>query len=346
MLRTHRSHRPRTLVTLVTLCLLALSLAACATTTGTERTGGPQGYAQNPAEAKAQIDAVAAKNPALQVDASAPASVAEAVEILRQDAFFRFDATSAYLAAQPGVDALTLRALIEYAAADVNHSLAKVVEQRVQRDREAADLLARQKEAGTADAAAEKRTAELQARADEGARIGRALKILYEHHLGLAKTLSEQAMAEYSQSSGGFLARAGVARLERDWLAFDTRIQQVEAMGKDGIGVEYMHAMERLDRFADPEGSATRLHDVLAKEPGFVRAQAKLLLTATDIEQVHAELQALRALSPHHLMVAVLGPAIDEEYRVAMEIRGATQGAAAPATPAPAQPAPAPAPAP
>lgn len=341
--------RTSRIAALSTVFLLLLSLAACATTSGTERTGGPQGYAQNPAEAKAQIDAVVAKNPALQqLDASGPASLAEAVEILRQDAFFRFDATSAYLATQPGVDALSLRALIEYANADVNQNLAQLVERRAQRDREAVQIVMDQKRAGSADAASERRAEELQARADEGARIARALKILFEHHLRLAKTLSEQAMAEHPEHTGGFLARAGVALLERDWLAFDTRIQQVEAAKAEGVGAEYMHAMERVSRFADIEGAAARLRSVLQKDPSFVRAQAKLLLTATDIEHQYAELQALRALSPQHLMVAVVGPAIDEEYRVAMEIRGARQGAAAPAAApaaaAPAAPAAAPAP--
>jgi len=331
--------------------LLALALTACATTTGTERTGGPQGYPQNAAEARAQIAAVIAKNPALQVDRRGPASVAEAVEVLRRDEFFRFDATSSFLATQPGVDALTLRAMIEYAAAGLNHNIGVLVSRREERDREAIALVSRQTQAGTADAATQERAEALQARADEDARVGRALTILSGHHLSIAKTLSEQAMAEHPELPGGYLVRAGVARLERDWLAFDTRIQQAQAANGDPIGILYMQAMDRLDRFNDVEGAMSRLKDVLARDPGYVRAQARLLLTARDVEQRHAELEALRALSPNHVVVAVVGPSIEEEYRVAMEIRAATQGASAPvpapaaaAPTAPAEPEPAPAP--
>ena len=61
----------------------------------------------------------------------------------------------------------------------------------------------------------------------------------------------------------------------------------------------------------------------LAKRPDFVRAQANLVLVDRAIADKHAELQALKKVSPNHLVVRLAGPMIEEEYKTAQELKGA-----------------------
>jgi hypothetical protein len=312
-------------------------LAGCATTTGLERTGESRGLAQNPAEAQAQIDAIVAERPELQTDRSTPTDLAAVVEILRRDEFFRFDATSEFLANLPGVDALILRALVECASADVYNSVAALVERKEVRDREALALLQKQASSGAPNDGAEKKRAEqLQERADARTRAVRALRLLYRYHANIATDLAQRAIRESPEQAGGYLALAGVARLLGDWSRFDDSMQRAEQFKADPMAIAYLRAMERLDRLADPTGAEQLLREILARDPSLVRAQVKLLLTKRNIEDVYAEFKALEKLCPSHLLVAIAGRDLEDEYRVSMQIRAAV---AAPTTPSAASPA-------
>jgi hypothetical protein len=305
-------------------------LAGCATTTGVERTGASRGFAQNPAEAQAQIDAIVAERPDLQTDRSAPTGLAEVVEILRRDEFFRFDASSEFLANLPGVDALILRALVECASADEYNSVAVLVERKEVRDREALALLQKQAGSGAPNSTVEQRAQQLQERADARTRVVRALRLLYRYHANIATDLAQRAIRESPEQAGGYLALAGVARLLGDWSRFDDSMHRAEQFQGDQTAIEYLRALERLDRLADPAGAEQLLRQIQTRDPNLVRVQVKLVLTKRNIQDVYAEFKALEKLSPKHLLVAIAGRDLEDEYRVSMQIRAAV---AAPTTP-------------
>jgi hypothetical protein len=97
--------------------------------------------------------------------------------------------------------------------------------------------------------------------------------------------------------------------------------------GKDGPGDPpiylYLRAMEAFERYVDPVRCEQLLKETLAKRPDFVRAQANLVLVDQGVEAKYAELQALKELSPTHLVVRLAGPAIDQEFKTSQELKSA-----------------------
>jgi hypothetical protein len=83
--------------------------------------------------------------------------------------------------------------------------------------------------------------------------------------------------------------------------------------------------MEAFERYVDPARCEKLLKETLAKRPDFVRAQANLVLVDQGIEAKHEELQALKAMSPMHLVVRLAGPTIEQEFQTSEELRSALQ---------------------
>jgi hypothetical protein len=54
-----------------------------------------------------------------------------------------------------------------------------------------------------------------------------------------------------------------------------------------------------------------------------VRAQAKLVLSAADIDTRYAEFEKLRALAPQHPLVSLLGPTLASDYELSSSFRQA-----------------------
>ena len=85
----------------------------------------------------------------------------------------------------------------------------------------------------------------------------------------------------------------------------------------------YLRAMEAFERYVDPARCEQLLKETLAKRPDFVRAQANLVLVDQGVEAKYEELQALRAMSPQHLVVRLAGPMIEQEHKTAEELNNA-----------------------
>jgi hypothetical protein len=84
----------------------------------------------------------------------------------------------------------------------------------------------------------------------------------------------------------------------------------------------FLRAMEAFERYVDPDRCVTLLKKTLAMRPDLVRAQADLVLVSDGIDAQYAELQALKKVSPNHLVVRLAGPMIEEEYQTAKELQG------------------------
>ena len=63
------------------------------------------------------------------------------------------------------------------------------------------------------------------------------------------------------------------------------------------------------------EGRRARL-----SQPKFVRAQAKLMLLQDDVGAAYAELTKLKAISPGHPVLALVGKMIVEEYEASQAL--------------------------
>ncbi|HET6415404.1 MAG TPA: hypothetical protein VFG22_03860, partial [Polyangiales bacterium] len=85
----------------------------------------------------------------------------------------------------------------------------------------------------------------------------------------------------------------------------------------------FLRAMEAFERYVDPDRCVKLLKETLAMRPDLVRAQADLVLVSESIDARYAELQALKKISPTHIVVRLSGRMIEEEYETAKELQGA-----------------------
>ena len=76
-------------------------------------------------------------------------------------------------------------------------------------------------------------------------------------------------------------------------------------------------------RFIAPIEAHLRSLTRSIRQNDFVRAQANLVLVDQAIDDKHTELQALKKVSPNHLVVRLAGPLIEEEYKTSSELKGA-----------------------
>jgi hypothetical protein len=167
------------------------------------------------------------------------------------------------------------------------------------------------------------RAAQLQAKTADLRKVVRALRVLSEEPLRSGSDLAEQAIRQDPKAQLAYLANANYFRLRGHWLEFDRMIRNAEDLEGDPPVRTYLRAMEAYERYVDPARCEELLKETLAKRPDFVRAQANLVLVDEGIEAKHAELQALKNMSPKHLVVRLAGPMIEQEYKTSQELNSA-----------------------
>ncbi|MBW1907868.1 MAG: hypothetical protein JRJ24_21835 [Deltaproteobacteria bacterium] len=144
------------------------------------------------------------------------------------------------------------------------------------------------------------RAAKLQAKTADLRKVVRALRVLSEEPLRSGSDLAEQAIRQDPTAQLAYLANANYFRLRGHWLEFD-RMMRYAAEGEQDPPVRsYLRAMEAFERYVDP-----------------VRCE--------KLEAKHAELQALKAMSPTHLVVRLAGPMIEQEFKTSEELSAAFQ---------------------
>ncbi len=252
-------------------------------------------------------------------------SMGQVLEIIRGDRLPEYEEARRFASGRQGADALTLRAYLDLSYAGALMTAAWILdEERKQDMTELRQLsMARPLEGSADNTEDQARAAKLNAKTADLRKVVRALRILSEAPLRSGSDLAEQAIRQDPQMQLAYLANANYFRLRGHWLEYDRMMGYAGDL--EGIPPihTYLRAMEAYERYVDPPKAKQLLKQTLAERPEFVRAQANLVLIDDVIDAKYADLQALKAMNPHHLVVRLAGPMIEEEYQTAQELEAA-----------------------
>jgi hypothetical protein len=252
-------------------------------------------------------------------------SMAQVLEIIRGDRLPEFEEARRFAASRQGPEALTLRAYLDLTYAGALMTAAWILEE--ERRQDLTDLrqltMARPLEGNEGSKEDQARAAELQAKTADLRKVVRALRILSEEPLRSGSDLAEQAIRQDPTAQLAYYANANYFRLRGHWLEYDRMMRYGQDGEADPPVRTYLRAMEAFERYVDPARCEKLLKETLAKRPDFVRAQANLVLVDQGIEAKHEELQALKAMSPMHLVVRLAGPTIEQEFQTSEELNSA-----------------------
>jgi hypothetical protein len=252
-------------------------------------------------------------------------SMAQVLEIIRGDRLPEYDAARRFASGRQGAEALTLRAYLELSYAGALLTAARILDEERKQDLTELRQLskARPLEATPEYKDDQARAAKLKAKAADLRKVIRALHVLSEEPLVAGADLADQAIRQDPKAQLAYLASANYYRFRRNWLEFDRMMRLADEGSEDPPVRTYLRAMEAYERYVDPARTEKLLKETLAKRPDFVRAQANLVLVDQAIDEKHAELQALKDVSPNHLVVRLAGPMIEQEYQTSKELEGA-----------------------
>jgi hypothetical protein len=254
-------------------------------------------------------------------------SMVQVLEIIRGDRLPEYDAARRFAAGRQGAEALTLRAYLDLSYAGALMTAAWILEEERKQDlTELRQLSQARPMEGSAGASEDQaRAAKLKTKTADLRKVVRALRVLSEEPLVSGSDLAEQAIRQDPKAQLAYLANANYFRLRGNWLEFDRMMRYAEDLEGDPPIRTYLRAMEAFERYVDPAQCEKLLKETLAKRPDFVRAQANLVLVDEGIEAKNTELQALKQISPQHLVVRLAGPMIEEEFKTSEELKGAFQ---------------------
>ncbi len=253
---------------------------------------------------------------------TSPTSLVEVREVIRSDELHRYPVARSYTDGQTGVDALTLRSLLELTSASGIRTVKRVLaEQRKQLETETSQLQLRSS-LTDADRA---RLEDLQERVAAYYRVDRALLILFRSNLEAGTLLAKEVLRRFPNHSEGHVAAAFSHRLQPNWAKFGQEDDYLRANGVEGPVVAFLRAMAEWERGRRLESCRQRLIALRNQYPELIRVQAELVLLQDDIEETWAELKRLEQASPDHFLVRLAGPSIEREYQSARSIRSAVQ---------------------
>jgi len=254
-------------------------------------------------------------------------SMAEALDIVRGDRFPEFQQAREFMAGKQGPEALSVRSYLETSGAGAFLLAAAILEEERRRDLTELRQITQSRplenrEDGISD---QDRAEGLRAKNVDLRKVIRALNVLSEAPLMSGANLAEQAVRQDPQSQLAYLANANYYRIRERWLEFDRMMGYADNTegGENRALKTYLRAMEALVRYTDPAKCKALLEASLAQSPGFVRAQANLVLVERAVEDSYAQLQKLREMNPQHIVVSLAGPMIEREYFAAVEFENA-----------------------
>ena len=252
-------------------------------------------------------------------------SMAQVLEIVRQDRLSEFDEARRFASSRMGAEALTIRGYLELSYAGALMSAAWILEREGRQDQtELRQLsMARPLESGKDAQQDDARAAKLKAKVADTRKVVRALRVLSEEPLESGADLIKQAIAQDPKSQMAYLANANYYRLRGSWLEYDRMMLYADEGQADPPVRTFLRAMEAFERYVDPDRCVKLLRETLVMRPDLVRAQANLVLVSDGIDAKYAELEALKKISPTHIVVRLAGPMIEEEYETAKELQGA-----------------------
>ncbi|MGB5285719.1 MAG: hypothetical protein WBN29_14490 [Polyangiales bacterium] len=316
----------------VSALVLTIALSACASSKGSTNDGSTIGQGvdvetMRPPEAVQVVQEFqkAYGIPPIPPPDTPITSMVQVLEIIRGDRFPEYDAARRFAAGRQGAEALTLRGYLDLSGAGALMTAAWILDQERRQDLTELRQLTTNRPVEASEAAAQDqaRAAKLQAKAADLRKVVRALRVLSEAPLVSGADLIKQAISQDPKSQLAYFANANYFRLRGQWLEYDRMMRYAEDGPEDPPIRTYLRAMEAFERYVDPARTEQLLKETIAKRPDFVRAQANLVLVDQAIEDKYAELQALKKLSPTHLVVRLAGPMIEQEYQTSQELKGA-----------------------
>lgn len=240
-----------------------------------------------------------------------PKSIADCNEILHLDQLDLFQGAVDFLTKQPGADALALRAQLEIAHSEAQLVVAEVVSGSAETLETATRTLRFRAESGkTSEEEKTKRTA-IEATFREARDVAWALRELAAEHARNGATVAQIIMAGDEKTYRGYRIAADYHRLRGDWDEFAEDVKVIARENPTSTGLLFLVAVAAQAE-GDRESAQKLYRDALAKDPKFVRAQAHLVLLQTSPDRAHAELLKLSQLNPHHQLITVAGPFIEE----------------------------------
>jgi hypothetical protein len=145
---------------------------------------------------------------------------------------------------------------------------------------------------------------------EEGNKIADALGIVAPMHLARGADVIVKLRAEAPNDPKTFALVAEYHRLRGEWPEFDAAMQQAETADRKSPTLCYLRGMEQLERFRKPDLGAKAMRDCLTTFPKFVRAQAALVLMATNPHDGLVELGKLKEMNQDHYLVMLLEPTL------------------------------------
>jgi hypothetical protein len=312
--------------------LLALALSACSSNKSSTNDGSTIGKGvdvetMRPPEAAQVVrefqDAYGL--PPVAPPGTPVTSMAQVLQIIREDRLPEFEKARRFAAGRQGAEALTLRAYLDLSYAGALMTAAYILEE--ERRQDLTELRQLQQARPLEDPAGSKedqaRVAQLNAKTADLRKVVRALRVLSEEPLRSGSDLAEQAIRQDPTAQLAYLANANYFRLRGQWLEYDRMMRYADEGAEQPPVKTYLKAMEAFERYVDPRRAEQLLKQTLSQSPSFVRAQANLVLIDEGTVAKHEELQRLKAMSPNHLVVRLAGPMIEEEYRTTQELDSA-----------------------
>jgi len=279
------------------------------------------------ADARALLEDVQAKNglpPARPVEVT---SVDELLGILNGDEMERFGDAARFVEGKPGIDALTLDAIVELAWSDGLSTVASIGDDLSKRAAVEVERLGEKQKSGRDFTAADAKMLE-DARNDvsELTKIRAALQVLSADHLSAGDGRVKEALRQFPDDRRTHRVGAYAHLLRADWAEYDLSMSWFEGeKASTDAGIQYLRAMEALKRFGTRDEARGFLENALRLNPKLVRAQATLVLAQDDIGAKYAELQKLRKMAPRHPVCIIAGPTIDREYAFSTSLSGARE---------------------
>ena len=308
---------------------LFLAISGCG---GSEHSAeSPSAPSMSSTEAREFI-AQAQRERGIALDATPVTTMDQLLDVLAADQIGRFASAEQLVAGKPGIDALALHATIELAWSDALTTFARILEELEKRaDFEVKRLRGKADSSAPLTDAERKALAQNEKNAAFDANGKLALETLAAEHLHTAGRLVEQALREFRKDPLTYRVGAYFSLLSREWPNFDAAMSWfVEVEAKDA-GLVYLRGFEALKRRRSPAQATALFQEALRLNPQMVRAQAKLVLSATDIDARYAEFEKLRAAAPQHPMISLLGPSITSDYELSSSFRQARAARQAPA---------------
>jgi hypothetical protein len=156
---------------------------------------------------------------------------------------------------------------------------------------------------------------------EEGNKISDALGSVAPGHLARGAEVIRGLRVEAPADIRTFVLVAEYHRLRGEWTEFDTAMTAAEGADRSPA-LRYLRGMEQLERYRRPEAGAGLMREALVAFPRFVRAQAALVLMATNPAMALRELQKLKQMNEDHYLVMLLEPTLAAEQELGRMHKG------------------------